>query len=316
MSKTKTKLVCLDPGHNLKSANRSPDGSYYEWEFSQEVCDMAEAMITRVAGLDCVKTKKADTYPTSLADRVKVARDAKADLFLSQHSNAYGSGGWTSPNGFEVYRYPGRNLKLAQIGLKWCEKLLPMKSRGIKEGDFYVLRETRMPSILFETGFHTNKDDVAKLKTREFRMLAAEVLVRTACEFLGIDFVEEENFMSARQHIVKQGDTLYRIARDNGLSLEALIKMNPHVEDASLIYWEYGGDIIFLEKPNQFEIDFAAQRRELILCRKSSGTLEEIERLKRQLNEERERIALAEKLVEEYRSTGLQINSLSKRFLE
>ena len=184
------KLVCLDPGHNFKNANRSPDGTYYEWEFAQDVCDRAEAIIKRIPGLDCIKTKEADTYPTSLDMRVKVAHDAKADLFLSQHSNAYGSG-WTSPNGFGVYPYPGRDLDLAEICLTWCKLLLPMNSRGIRESNFFVTRETRMPAILIETGFHTNKDDLVKLKDSDFRDLAAMVLVRTACTYLEVPYLIE-----------------------------------------------------------------------------------------------------------------------------
>lgn len=183
------KLVCLDPGHHLHSVNRSPDGTYYEWEFAQDVCDQAEVIIKRIPGLDCIKTKEADTYPTSLAGRVAVANNAGADLFLSQHSNAYGSG-WTSPNGFGVYPYPDRHLDLAEVCLYWCETLLPMKSRGVRPSNFYVTRETKMPSLLIETGFHTNREDVAKLKDPAFRELAAMVLVRTACTFLQVPYME------------------------------------------------------------------------------------------------------------------------------
>ena len=183
------KLVCLDPGHNLQNGNRSPDGTYYEWEFNQDVCNRAEAIIKRIPGLDCIKIKEADTYPTTLDMRVKVAHDAGADLFLSQHTNAYGSG-WTSPNGFGVYPYPGKDEDLAKICLTWCEMLLPMKSRGIRESNFFVTRETKMPAVLIETGFHTNKEDVAKLKTSAFRDLAAMVLVRTACTYLQVPYLE------------------------------------------------------------------------------------------------------------------------------
>jgi hypothetical protein len=287
------KIVCLDPGHNNRSVNRSPDGSYYEWEFAQDVCDKAEEMIWHIPGLDSVKTKEADTYPTSLAGRVKVAHDARADLFLSQHSNAYGSGGWTSPNGFGVYRYPGRDLRLARIGLKWCLELLDMNSRGIREANFYVLRETAMPSILFETGFHTNRDDVAKLKSQEFRIQAARVLVRTACEFLEVPYVEEDQRMT-EHHIVRFGDTMYRIARENNISLDQLIGINSHIENPEQIYWEHGGDIIFLKQPNELETSYAAMRRELILWKKNSGSSEEVAELK---------------------AVGQQIHELSKKFL-
>lgn len=301
------KLVCLDPGHNLKSANRSPDSTYYEWEFAQDVCDKAAAMIKQIPGLRCIKTKEAGTYPTSLAGRVKAAHDAGADLFLSQHSNAYGDGKeWTSPNGFGVYRYLGRNLKLAQIGLKWCQELLPMSNRGIKEADFHVIRETKMPSILFETGFHTNRDDTKKLKSPEFRELAASVLVRTACEFLGVLYVEEENIMSAKQHIVVSGDRMGKIAADNNLTIQQIADFNPHIPDPSKIYAEHGGDVVFLDQPSVFEIEYATLRRELILAKMSSRQAE-IDQLKAQLEKAHGKITELEFVNEEMRKAGAKI---------
>lgn len=310
-----TKIVCLDPGHNKRSRNRSPDGTYYEWEFNQDVVDRASRMIFHIPGLAAVRTKKADTYPTSLAGRVQVAHDAGAALFLSQHTNAYGSGDeWTSPNGFGVYRYPGRNLRLARIGLKWCIELLPMASRGIRERDFYVLRETRMPSIMFETGFHTNREDVAKLKTTGFRIQAARVLVRTACDFLEIYCEKEGQIVGADYHRVVEGDALYRIARDNDLSLEELLSFNPHIDNPDVIYAEHGGDMVFLEEPGEFELEHARLIRELILCKMQSSESEELANLREQLEDEKAAREALKAEKQEYRELGQQIHNLSRKF--
>ena len=305
-------IVVLDPGHNLHSRNRSPDGLYYEWEFTQDVCDRAERILLRIAGIMVIKTKEADTYPTSLAGRVQVAHDAGADLFLSQHSNAYGSGEWTSPNGFGVYRYPGKNLELARIGLKWCRELLPMNDRGIRERNFHVLREPQMPSILFETGFHTNRGDVEKLKSSWFRDLAAMVLVRTACEFLGVEYTEGEDGMTPF-HDVKSGDSMYRIARANSLSLNALTGYNPHIDDAAVIYAEHGGDRVYLDQPTEFEVEYATLRRALILCKREDNS-EELEELKSELREKKLLLASAEAEVMKVKSAGRTlINSTTEK---
>jgi len=44
-------------------------------------------------------------------------------------------------------------------------------------------------------------------------------------------------------YIVQEGDTMYRIALDNNITLQELIKANPHIKVASLIY---PGDIIYI----------------------------------------------------------------------
>lgn len=44
-----------------------------------------------------------------------------------------------------------------------------IKSRKVKKADFAVLRGSLMPAILIETGYLTNKDDLKKLKSDEYR---------------------------------------------------------------------------------------------------------------------------------------------------
>jgi len=298
------KIVCLDPGHDFRSVNRSPDGSYYEWEFNQDVCNRAEAMLKKIPGIICIKTKNFSDFPVSLEERVKFANEAKADLFISQHSNAYGDGKeWTTPNGFGVYCYPGRNLALAQIGLKWCQELIPMNDRGVRERNFHVLRETKMPSILFETGFHTNKEDVAKLKTPELRELAAKVLVQTTCEYLEVTYREVGE---TKYYVVQPGDSFHGIAKKTEVNIEELLTVNQHIQDPNYIYAEYGGDIIFLEKPSQIEAELAAVKREIILTKINC---EENSKIITRLQEEKSQY---EKRINECKNIGKQISELVK----
>lgn len=288
-------LSVFDAGHNLKSVNGSPDGTYKEWEFAQDVADNATVLVANIPGLTALKTKEANTYPTSLTMRTNLANNAKADLFLSIHSNAAGNDGWYNANGFGVYRYPGKDLKLAQIGLKWCVEYLPLANRGIKEANFHVLRETNMPALLFEFGFHTHKGDVAQLKTQEFRWLCAKVLVRTACEFLGVEYVEGGSDVRAKTYIVAPGDNMSRIATVNKLALSNLIEMNPHVENPNLIHI---GDIIFLTPPSLLEVDYAILNRKHIL---SEG---QIKFLEEKVKEEMLKTAVAVMSSNKYRDAG------------
>ena len=42
------------------------------------------------------------------------------------------------------------------------------KSRGIKSGNYLVLRKTKMPSILIEAGFLTNLEERKNIKRRDY----------------------------------------------------------------------------------------------------------------------------------------------------
>ena len=264
------RLLIVDPGHSLASTNRSPDGSYYEWEFNQYVADLVKELSAFIPGLKVRKTKEADTYPTSLAMRTDLANRLGADLFLSIHSNAAGNGGWYNATGWNVYRYYGRNLRLAEIAAEICKETLPLGNWGaaIKERNFHVIRETDMPSLLIEFAFHTNRVDVEYLKTHEYRLLCAKVILKTACKWLGIEYREAEDVKRAKFHIVVGGDNMSRIAGANGITLSEMVSFNPHIPEPKLILAEYGGDILFLEEPSDFEVEYARLRRELILCRK------------------------------------------------
>ena len=271
-----------DPGHNYKSANMSPDGKLKEYAFTQALVDMKEKIYERIPQIKQVKTKELMTWPTSLEGRVKVANNNKAKLFQSDHSNAFGTyGEWTSPRGFGIYIHTDatkESIRLAEIGRKWArEILLPfgLPDRGIRKRNFYVVnpKYINCPSALWEWAFHSNKEDVKLLLSDDFRKACAEVSVRTACEFLGVKYVEGDTIMAAKQHIVVSGETMYRISRNYKIALNELIKMNPHIEEPTLIH---PGDIVFLEEPNQFEVKHATLNRELVLCKKSEGEIEQL----------------------------------------
>ena len=310
-------LVCLKPGHNYENKNQSPDGSYFEWEHNQAVMDLAHEMFKRIPGIESVLTKRADTYPTTLQGQVQIAIDAGANIYMSKHTNANGTGKWTDVNGFSVYIYPGRadSLALARIAIKHDAELLPMKNLGIKTANLYETRVPPMPAILYETGYHTNRGDVEKLKSHEFRVLEAKSIVKTACEYAGVKYVEGDNIMAAKQHIVEPGETMYRISRNYKIALNELIKMNPHIEEPTLIH---PGDIVFLEAPNQFEVKYASLTRELVLCKKNTASQEKIDKLKAQLADEKTRADQLAHMASELRNAGkaLYASALWYKFID
>jgi N-acetylmuramoyl-L-alanine amidase/Tfp pilus assembly protein PilF len=52
----------------------------------------------------------------------------------------------------------------------------PLADRGVKTGDFYVLRKNRIPSLLLEVGFITNPNDLSLLQEEESRYQLARLL--------------------------------------------------------------------------------------------------------------------------------------------
>ena len=79
--------------------------------------------------------------------------------------------------------------RLAAIVQKRLHKTMSKKfsgiqNLGVKEGPFFVLHDTNMPSILVEVGFVTNGQEGRKLKSKSYQKWLAESIARGIHEYL------------------------------------------------------------------------------------------------------------------------------------
>ena len=185
-----SKKVCLDAGHDASNkANASPDKSFYEHEF---VLDMAKRIgaILEKHGVEVTYTRKGGEE-VSLYDRCKIANAVKnLDLFVSLHSNAAGNSGWSSARGWEAYVYAlsGNRYKAAKAILARVDGLIGAmrKTPIVENAGLYVIKNTTAPAVLIEHGFHTNRDDVALMKTAAYREKMAQAEAYGILDYLGI----------------------------------------------------------------------------------------------------------------------------------
>lgn len=201
------KKVVLDPGHGNQSNNQSPDGTYSEPEFALDMAERMRAILTR-HGVAVTFTRSGADNPTGKADtndlqyRCDVANAIKdLDLFVSLHTNAAGSG-WSSARGWEIYASSpgdtaGRNIAAKAIAKRVREAGVTVHGEAVKHERFYVLKNTTAPAVLIEHGFHTNKEDVALLKSADYRKKLAVAQCKGILDYLGIaydgqDELEEE----------------------------------------------------------------------------------------------------------------------------
>jgi N-acetylmuramoyl-L-alanine amidase len=247
-------LVVLDPGHDYKTAGkRSPDGSLLEYEFNQAVADLAEQILVK-KGVKVIKTKtmnwtcgssSASAQNADLARRVRVANNASAPLFISLHANAH-INSWTSARGFEVYSYPGSSTgkNVASLVHKYTYprlKKFGVPDRGLKQANFHVIRETKMPAALIEFEFFTNKEGCALLKRSDFRLECARGVAQAVLAYFkantSVDGVSTSNSSGSSSsnkltapksgtYTVKKGDTLWGVSQDTGVSVANLKKYN------------------------------------------------------------------------------------------
>ena len=101
---------------------------------------------------------------------VDEANNKKIDLFVSIHLNAGGG------QGSEVYTYKGRELPQAKNIVTNLNRL-GFKNRGIKNGsNLYVIKHTKMTSILIEVCFVDSRSDVTLYNKLGYRKIAEAIV--------------------------------------------------------------------------------------------------------------------------------------------
>jgi len=178
-SKISKKIVVIDPGHGGNTAG-AKYGGLNEKDMNLDVSLRLYSLLKK-KGVKVYLTRKKDCTMT-LTQRYNYANSVKASLFVSVHHNAL-------PNnrlykGTETLYYPsGVTLKgmdskrLASITQKELVKKLGTINRGIiSRPKLAVLRNSRMPSIIAEIGYMTNKAERNRIKNSSFKQKSAEAL--------------------------------------------------------------------------------------------------------------------------------------------
>ncbi|MGQ9630881.1 MAG: N-acetylmuramoyl-L-alanine amidase [bacterium] len=76
------------------------------------------------------------------------------------------------------------SLELADaIQTAMADAQLDTYNKGVKQANFFVLKNTDMPSILFEIAFLSNRDEEKRMRDPEFRQSVAEALYRAIVKY-------------------------------------------------------------------------------------------------------------------------------------
>jgi N-acetylmuramoyl-L-alanine amidase len=104
-------------------------------------------------------------YFISLQGRVDFAHSRGADIFFSVHINSFRS----TSSGTETFYWSAQSQSLAREVQKELVKATGLPSRGVSQARFYVIRKTRMPSVLTDTAFISNPKEEKLLTDPEWR---------------------------------------------------------------------------------------------------------------------------------------------------
>ncbi|HET6406241.1 MAG TPA: N-acetylmuramoyl-L-alanine amidase [Chthoniobacteraceae bacterium] len=189
------RTVVLDAGHGGHDNGAwSPYG--HEKQFTLDVVYRTKKLL-EAQGYRVVLTRSSDTF-IPLYDRARIANRQSDAIFISVHFNSGGAG-----TGLETYTLAPRgvpsmmadgpsvsdlvqsagnindaqNMALATATHAAQVVRTKLYDRGIKRARFVVLRETKIPAVLFEGGFLSNSYDAKIIAMPEYRQQMATSIV-------------------------------------------------------------------------------------------------------------------------------------------
>lgn len=213
-TKAAAMTVMIDPGHGGADPGAVGHG-IREKDVNLDIAlRVGEVLAAR--GFDVLMTRTEDEY-LSLQQRVRLARNSRAELFVSIHANAHtderanGSLVLYYDNRFPQAAYPASpemrrltwdNAALAQAVLDGLVAEAGTANLGIVPSSVYVVRNGRVPSILVETAFVSNASDAALLASETWRTKAARGIANGIADFVSPVFPDIAGHW-ARAHIVR-----------------------------------------------------------------------------------------------------------------
>ena len=229
MNNSNIKII-VDAGHggldggasanNLIEKNLNLQSSLYMYERFKEL------------GIPAQMTRTTDEYlpKTERVNRVnELYPNDQNVILISNHINAGGGEGaeivYSLRNDSILAQEILNNIGDAgQIKRKIYQRRLP---ENPNKDYYYILRETNVSEpLLIEYGFIDNMNDANKLRNNLNDY--AEAVVKAVTEYAGYTYTlpGEIPNQNSEIYIVKRGDTLYSIARDNNITVSELKQLN------------------------------------------------------------------------------------------
>src|SRR5213596_3886972 len=186
----KVQTVVLDPGHG--GYDRGQVSRFgYEKDFALDVARKLRPLL-QAKGLRVIMTREGD-YFVPLEVRAQIANAARNSIFVSIHFN--GTNDDPDATGFEIFSFtprgapstsdstvrsssfnmqPGSEVDAQSMALSACIYhsllgLIPEYDRGIKRARFAVLRLTKVPAVLIEGGFLTERGESRLISNKDWR---------------------------------------------------------------------------------------------------------------------------------------------------
>lgn len=221
--RTGKKIIVIDAGHGGHDPG-ARGASSWEKDVNLASAKALKAKLEATGRYKVIMTRDSDVYVDKVA-RVRIARSANADLFISLHSdsgpnaatkgasiytlsdsgteraarNAMNRGDWALPTGatdktvgrilidLTQRATKNRSATFAELMLDNLDGTMPLLKSSHRQAGFVVLLAADVPAVLLEMGFITNSEDEKRLNDSGDRGRMASQVVKAIDQYFAND---------------------------------------------------------------------------------------------------------------------------------
>lgn len=174
-------IIVIDAGHGGKDPGASSVNGVEEKDINLSIALKLDEYL-RQAGAIVINLRRDDSdlagadfkgtfrerKRKDLEQRTILANKNKADMFISIHVNADPSPQWFGAQTF--YKYNDMASKIVGESIQSeLKRILKNTKREAKEGNYYIMDKTNMPTVIVEVGFLSNPQEEKLLLQDEYQ---------------------------------------------------------------------------------------------------------------------------------------------------
>ena len=190
--------ILLDAGHGGRDNGVSGLSGTAEAPINLQVVKKLEKEL-RAIGFKVVLTRtndgglyeeNVDNYKLSdMEKRKEIIEKSNADLIVSIHQNSYPNSHAVGAQVFCLEKNT-ESEKFATAIQSELKKLLPNARETISYGDYYLLKCSKMPSVIVECGYLTNPEEEKLLQDEQYQERIAYSITCGIIRYFGVEKVE------------------------------------------------------------------------------------------------------------------------------
>lgn len=177
------RVIVIDAGHGYPDGGAVGESGVLEKDLNLSIAIKlqkllekggAHVLLTRAddnAVVDNLKEKIREIKRKDLNTRRNFKNDTECDAFVSIHMNKFSDSRYSGAQVFYAKEPTESKLLSESIQSKLKEMVNPNNNRVAKttDGTIFILKDSKVPSVIVECGFLSNSEEEALLKTDEYQ---------------------------------------------------------------------------------------------------------------------------------------------------